>query len=131
MVDGWLAEARPGEPVIVSSAYLYSASARRELKLVHSDWLALMSRGLKAEDIDLGRISMISREKPRMFVVTQFDYFRFYQGLVERVRALPGVRGVTVEQTAQVPAPDSFKATERVVQHVSWAPVLIRIDWGG
>jgi len=34
-----------------------------------------------------------------------------------------------VTNTAQIPAPDSFPAIQKVVQHISWAPVVVTLQW--
>jgi hypothetical protein len=74
-------------------------------------------------------MNALIRLKPAKLVVTQFDYYRSFAPLVEELRARPELVAVTVRDQAAVPTPDSIPPLRRVVQHISWAPVIVDLDW--
>lgn len=65
--------------------------------------------------------------KPHKLILTEFDYYRRYEPVVAELKA----RGVSLEisNTAKIPVPDANKNMQRVVQHISWAPVIVSFDW--
>jgi len=67
--------------------------------------------------------------RPTRMILTQFDYYRRYRAVVEQVRSNPAVAEIVVENTARVRSPDSYPAMQKVVQHISWAPVIVKISW--
>jgi hypothetical protein len=67
--------------------------------------------------------------QPRKLLLTQFDLYRRYQPVLARLAAQPGLVGMKITDTAQTPPPDAFKSWQRVVQHISWAPVIVDLDW--
>ena len=56
------------------------------------------------------------------------DYYRRYQRVLDELRAGGGVQ-ITVTDTAHVRTPDSYPRFQQVVQHVSWAPIIIDLKW--
>ena len=111
-------------PVIVSSAFLYSALEFNVKNPVHSDWYFDRANWPKNADLD-GLI----RLKPQKLVLVQFDYYRAFLPLLERLRQRPGLVKIRVRDFAAVRTPDSVPSLQRVVQHISWAPVVVDLDW--
>lgn len=114
----------PDAAVVVSSAYLYETARRESLRWIHSDWPG-------RPDFSSARWEMegLMKLKPAKILITQFDYFRRYDSILAALQAQPDVVEVRVENTAGVPAPDSIPALRKVVQHVSWAPVVVSLRW--
>jgi hypothetical protein len=110
-------------PVVLSAAYLYAA-ARPELKLIHSDYLVEL-RG-RATESDL---TGLLRLQPCRLILTQFDYYRRYEAVVAELQRTRADVSVRITNTARVAAPDARRATRKVVQHISWAPVIVEISW--
>jgi hypothetical protein len=69
------------------------------------------------------------RFKPSKLVLTQFDYYRSFQGVLAQLRQQPGLVSITVRDQAAVRTPDSIPSLRRVVQHISWAPVIVDLEW--
>ena len=108
----------PGQTAVLSSAYLYQAARNQDARWVHCDWMAPAERDQESTDWR----ALISL-RPHKLVLTQFDYFRRFQGLLAKLRARPDLASVGEKNAARVPAPDSIRPLRRVLQHVSWAPV--------
>jgi hypothetical protein len=111
-------------PVVISSAYLYSASEFGVKHPIHSDWY--YDRGIKDPNLD---IKAIIKLRPSKLVLTQFDYYRGFTDLLGRLRQHPELVSVQVRDQAAVRTPDSIPSMQRVVQHISWAPVIVDLDW--
>jgi hypothetical protein len=62
-------------------------------------------------------------------VLTQFDYYRRYEPVVAQLRRERGDVEVRIHNLARVQAPDAEPKFRKVVQHVSWAPVIVHFDW--
>jgi len=45
------------------------------------------------------------------------------------LKTRPEVVEIKMENTVKVPAPDSMKRLQKVVQHISWAPVVVEFSW--
>jgi hypothetical protein len=118
-----LNRAPAGSSVVLSSPYLYEAAKHRNLKWVHCDWLVRAGHKEAAADKE-GLLAL----KPCEMVLTQFDYYRRYQVAVEQLKNDPRVQ-VEVLNAAKLRAPDSFPRLQRIVQHVSWAPVVVKLTW--
>jgi hypothetical protein len=43
--------------------------------------------------------------------------------------ARPDLARVSTVNTARIPAPDASTSLQRVVQHISWAPVSVSLQW--
>jgi hypothetical protein len=111
-------------PVLASSAFLYAAADAGVKNLIHCDWY--FDHAHWTNDADL---NAFIRLKPAKVVVTQFDYYRSYASLLDRLRAQPVPVGIRVRDLAQVRPPDGIPSLQRVVQHISWAPVIVDLDW--
>ncbi len=112
-----------GSTVALSSAYLYEASRHNEIRTIHSDWLGRPSDWPGDE-----REALIVL-KPAKLILTQFDYYRWYERIIMDLRKRPDFVKVDILNTARIRPPDAFKPLQRVVQHVSWAPVVVRFSW--
>jgi len=113
-----------GQPVVFSGAYLHEAAPHSDFQWIHSDWLAPAKKG--ENDFDS---NALIRVKPVKLVLTQFDYYRRYQPVLESLKLRPDLVSLEIIDTARVPPPDSIKSLQRVVQHISWAPVIVNLSW--
>lgn len=113
-----------GKSVVLSSAYLYDAVHIRDVSAIHSDWMQPSERNQPLNDW-----KGLQALKPAKLILTQFDFFRRYQLLLTDLRQHPDIVGFSVQNMARVPAPDSFPQSRRVLQHISWAPVIITLNW--
>lgn len=112
------------QPVLISSAYLYRAAELGVLNPVHGDWYfdhAHWTNGAQAAGL--------IRCQPPKLVVTQFDYYRGFAAVLAQLRERPDLVDVQVRNLAAVPPPDASDTFQRVIQHVSWAPVLVDLHW--
>jgi hypothetical protein len=112
------------QPVLISSAFLYEAAEVGVKNPVHCDWYFDHAHWLSNSQID-----GLVRLRPSKIVLTQFDYYRAFAGLLEKLRNQPDLAGVAVRDLAAIRPPDAVPAMSRVIQHVSWAPVIIDLDW--
>ncbi|MCX7722600.1 MAG: hypothetical protein N2379_06005 [Verrucomicrobiae bacterium] len=124
IVRAELAETHPPGPVVVSSAYLYEAARRPELICVHSDWAGKFVKGTPNQEV-----SWLFELRPQKLILTQFDYYRRYRPAIEVLAAQRGGAQVRFINAARLRTPDSYPRWQRVVQHVSWAPVVIELTW--
>jgi hypothetical protein len=111
-------------PVVVSSAYLYTALACNVKNPIHSDWF--FDRADSTKDADLNGIIHL---KPKKLVLMQYDYYRAFELLLERLRQQPELVEIHVRDQAAVRTPDSIPSMRRVLQHISWAPVIVDLEW--
>lgn len=116
--------AKTNLPVVIGSQFLYGAQAMGVLNPIHSDWY--FDRAQPNPDANFNGIV---RLRPTKLVLSQFDYYRAFVPLLERLRQHPELVTVRVRDLAQVRPPDAIPAFSRVVQHVSWAPVIVDLDW--
>jgi hypothetical protein len=114
----------PGSTVVLSSAFLYEAARHRELRWIHSDWMAPAPRHRASADWE-GLLAL----RPARLILTQFDYYRRYQPLLAQLETRPGLAQVQIVNTAKLPAPDSIRPLQKVLQHISWAPVVVTVSW--
>jgi hypothetical protein len=112
-----------GRAAVVSSAYLYEAVIQTNLTVIHSDWPGVPVEGRLPSDHEA-----LLRLKPQKLILTQFDYWRRYQPTVERLVGSRAIESLWVDDTAGVPVPDAMP-TQKLVQHISWAPVIVTIEW--
>ncbi len=109
----------------VSSAYLYDVwPEARRLRLRHSDWLGPAVKG--DPDVDVKALRSV---KPAKLILTQFDYYRRYVSVLAQLQSTPDQVTVRVENWARAQPPDASPRWQRVVQHVSWSPVVVTLDW--
>lgn len=112
-----------GAMVVSSAAYLYEAAAW-DVRAIHCDWLGVA--GLDQEKVDWeGLIAA----KPPLILLTQFDYYRRYEPLLNRLKARPDLASVSLRDYARLSPPDANRALRRVAQHLSWAPIILEIEW--
>jgi hypothetical protein len=112
------------QAAVFSGAYLHEAAPYADFRWIHSDWLAPAKKG----ENDFDRKALI-RVKPVKLLLTQFDYYRRYQPVLESLKSQPDIVAVEIIDTARVPPPDSIKSLQRVVQHISWAPIIVNLTW--
>jgi hypothetical protein len=111
-------------PVVVSSAFLYTASELGVRHPIHSDWF--YDRLVTAPDADFqGMIHL----RPSKLVLVQFDYYRGFIGLLNELRQHPELVSVQVRNLSELRVPDSIPSLQRAIQHISWAPVIVDLDW--
>jgi len=111
-------------PVSVSSAFLYEAASLGVARAVHSDW-GYDRRGQAAGS----ELSLLKKLRPAKLVLTQFDYYRVHAPIIEELGRHPELGSSRVRNTASLPAPDSFPSLQRILQQVSWAPVIVDFTW--
>ncbi|NOS71333.1 MAG: hypothetical protein HOP33_15540 [Verrucomicrobia bacterium] len=114
----------PHSKAVVSSAFLYEVAQRENLHWIHSDWPSPPS----STNPDWVRDALV-KMKPAALVLTQFDYYRRYEPVIIALRNQPAIAAVTVRNFAKTPAPDSIPSVQKVVQHISWAPVVVELSW--
>ena len=117
-----LASVTDGKTVLVSSAFLYETAQRMNITWIHSDWPAVWSPAHR-------EIEALLKVQPVKLILTQFDYYRHHQPLLAELKARSEVKEVRVTNDASIPVPDANLALQKVVQHVSWAPVVVDISW--
>jgi hypothetical protein len=123
-VETELVHCAPGDTVVLSSAYLYQAALHLDVTWIHSDWMAPTDR--HRPDTDWEGLTHL---RPTRIILTQFDYYRRYQPLLDKLKARPDLARCIVANTASIPAPDSMPSLQKVVQHISWEPVVVTIGW--
>jgi hypothetical protein len=116
--------AKSGDRVIASSAFLYGAAQMGVAGVIHSDWP--YDRRQEAPE---AHFQALLRLRPGKLILTQFDFHRSYSSVIEQLRQHPEVVTVRVRDTAGVRTPDSIPSLQRVVQHISWAPVVVTLSW--
>ena len=119
-----LNDSAPGATVVLSSAYLYEAARFQGLRWIHSDWMEPAQRHRPAADWD-GLLAL----KPARLILTQLDYYRRYEPLLAQLKTHPGLAELQIVNTARLRAPDSIRPLQQVLQHISWAPVVVRVSW--
>ncbi|HXP60824.1 MAG TPA: hypothetical protein VN829_10055, partial [Dongiaceae bacterium] len=119
-----LSDSAPGTTVVLSSAYLYEAARYPGLRWIHSDWMEPAQRHRPPADWD-GLLAL----KPARLILTQFDYYRRYERLLAQLKTQPGLAELQIVNTARLRAPDSIRPLQQVLQHISWAPVVVRVSW--
>lgn len=115
---------RPGVRMIISSAFLYEAARHKNVTGIHSDWMQKAKGGSFATDLEA-----FEALKPDGLILTQFDYYRKYERILESIKSEPGLAQMRIENLAKTKAPDSIPSMHRVVQHISWAPVVVELSW--
>jgi hypothetical protein len=111
-----------GSTVFVSAAFLYETARRTNVTWLHSDWPAPAS--------EAGwELHALENLKPAKLILTQFDYYRRYETvLADFQRIHPGIE-IRTTNVAQVRPPDASRSWQKIVQHVSWAPVVVDFTW--
>lgn len=114
----------PGVRMIMSSAFLYEAARHTNVTGIHCDWMQKAKGGPFATDLEA-----FETLKPDGLILTQFDYFRKYKHILESAKSDPSLAQMNIENLAKTRAPDSIPLMHRVVQHISWAPVVVELSW--
>ena len=125
MVRAELDAAPANSTVVMSSAFLYEAARHPGVNAIHEDW---MHRAGGGNDADTDTLAL-KTIRPREMILTQFDFYRRFPEPLARLRAEPALVDIKVVNAAKIPPPDAFKSWQRVLQHVSWAPVMVELDW--
>jgi hypothetical protein len=112
------------QSVVLSSAYLYEAARHPHVRWVHADW-----PGKPAPSETTWEGEALMRLKPAKLIVTQFDYYRRYEVVLMHLQSQPDAVECKVHNAARLRPPDSFESLQRVVQHISWAPVVVEFAW--
>lgn len=111
-----------GSTVIVSAAYLYESAPRTNATWLHSDWTAPATEaGWESRAIEA--------LQPARLLLTQFDYYRRYQTVVTQLQRERGDVEIRIHNLARTQPPDAIPATRKLIQHISWAPVIVEFDW--
>lgn len=111
-------------PVLLSSAFLYRAVDMGVKNPIHCDWYFD-----HAHWTNNAQASALARLQPPKMVLTQFDYYRAFEPLLKELQQHPELVDVQVRNLAVVRPPDAIPSLQRVVQHVSWAPVVVDLNW--
>lgn len=115
-----LATSPRGSTVVASAAYLYETARRDDVRWIHSDWPATP---------DVSGDEALRRLKPAKLIVTQFDYYRRYEPVLAALSRQPDLVEIKIQNTATLSPPDSIESLRKVVQHISWAPVVVEFSW--
>jgi len=126
LVKTALASSPPNSIVVISSAYLYDAASDKSHRIVHADWLVSYRQ---QSDLVSSMVKQTIALKPSKLILTQFDYYRRYGMVLERLQTQPALMEVRIVNSATVRSPDSYPSMQRLVQHVSWAPVIVEFSW--
>lgn len=113
-----------GRPVVLSSAYLYLAAPPTNLHLIHSDYV-VRPQGRETQSDLVGLITL----EPSRLLLTQFDFYRRYEPVLAELQRTRRDVTVHVTNTARVPAPEAERFTRKLIQHISWAPVIVELSW--
>lgn len=111
-----------GGTVFVSAAYLYETAPRTNITWLHSDWASIANEN----DWEL---RALQEHRPARLLLTQFDYYRRYERIVSLLQRTRGDVTVRIINTTRVQTPDAERLTQKVVQHIAWAPVIVEFDW--
>ena len=111
-------------PVMLSSAFLYRAADLGVKDPIHCDWYFD-----HAHWTNHAQIAGLIQCQPSKLVLTQFDYYRGFAPVLEQLRQRPELVEVQVRNLAALRPPDAIPALQRVVQHISWAPVIVDLHW--
>jgi hypothetical protein len=111
-------------PILISSAFLYCAEDMGVKNPVHAEYYFD-----HASWTNNAQLNAILNLRPTRLALTQFDYYRGFLPLLEALRQCPECESVRVRNVAGMPVPDARTSTQLVLQHISWAPVLVDLDW--
>lgn len=109
----------PGSTAVVSSAYLYALQGKTgagESRFLHADWCGKLGSG-------------VGELRPDCLLLSAYDYHRRYERVIEELRLSGQLEARQVEMPGRIPVPDASPLLRRVVQHLSWAPVIIHLRW--
>ena len=110
--------------VLLSSAFLYRAAELGVRHPIHSDWYFD-----HAVWITNAPTAGLIRCQPAKLILTQFDYYRSFEEPLAQLRQHPEWVDIQVRNLAGVRPPDAIPVLHRVLQHLSWAPVIVDLQW--
>ena len=111
-----------GDTMVFSAPFLYEANRHREVRSLHVDWLSSFRKPVNLTQ----RLTEI---RPVRLVLSQFDWYRSFESIVADLRRRTEVDTITVTNTAGRRPPDAFPKMQRILQHISWAPVIVELSW--
>jgi len=115
--------AAPAEAnILLSSAYLYQAARYTNGVWIHEDYPTPPKSGETFAD-------SLRRLRVNKLILTQFDYYRRYEEVLQELRQGGPPVEISITNTARVRSPDSYPRLRQVVQHISWAPVIVSFSW--
>ena len=126
IVDAELDHLPPGSTVVMSTAYLYNAQKHPGLHYIHEDWTHRAdapSGNLNGDTVGVVKL------KPAALILTQFDFYRHFHVPMAELGAMPSVVTLTTTNFARFRSPDSYPRFQQVLQHISWAPVIVEFNW--
>ena len=126
IVEGELDRLPPGSTVVMSTAFLYDAQKHPGLRYIHEDWTHRAD--IPAGDLNSDTVGVV-KLRPAVLILTQFDFYRHYHIPMAELSAMPTVVTVATTNYARVRAPDSYPRFQQILQHVAWAPVVVKFDW--
>jgi hypothetical protein len=116
--------ANTNQPVVLSSAFLYRAADLGVKNPINCDWYFD-----HAHWTNNAQLAGLIQCQPSKLVLTQFDYYRSFEPVLEQLRQRPELVEVQIQNLAALRPPDAIPALQRVVQHISWAPVIVDLHW--
>ena len=122
LVRAELHAAPPEAKILLSSAYLYEAARYTNGFWIHEDYPTAPKNGETFAD-------SLRRLRVKGLILTQFDYYRRYEQVLEELREGEPPVEIAITNTARVRSPDSYLRLRQVVQHISWAPVIVSFSW--
>ena len=122
LVRAELHAAPPEAKILLSSAYLYEAARYTNGFWIHEDYPTPPKSGETFAD-------SLRRLRVKGLILTQFDYYRRYEQVLEELRKGGPAVEITIINAARVRSPDSYLRLRQVVQHISWAPVIVSFSW--
>lgn len=108
--------------VLAATPYLYGVATQKDVRALHSDWL-------RQRDDPRSLAETIAALRPARMIISQFDYYRYYSDSIETLKTNASIRTLQIDNTAKVLSPDASPRWNRVVQHISWAPVIVSFEW--
>jgi hypothetical protein len=116
------------KPVLVSAPFLYCAAEMGVKHPIDCTWYFD-----HANWTNNAQIAALIRLQPSKLVLDQFNYYRSFTGVdqpvLDQLRQHPELVEIHVRNLAAGPVPDAIPSLQRVVQHISWAPVIVDLDW--
>jgi hypothetical protein len=114
----------PKSIVVASSAYLYEVAQRADTRFIHADWVGLPDKRTPG----FGSKALVAL-RPQRLILTQFDFYRRYDQVLTELKTEQTLSSMTIHNDSITPPPDSILGLRRLVQHVSWNPVIIDFAW--
>ncbi len=106
----------PASAVMVSSCFLYALTDERERALHHTDWVGPLTSRPDGRTLDL-------------LILSQMEYHRTILPRLEALTAAGKLRVVAIDNHRTLPVPEDFPVLRRLFSHLSWAPVIVHVEW--